>query len=103
MKIVVISPDSHRLHEIASILTAYQVTLLEGGPGQLHAVTEKNKPDLIVLDGSGDPADLAQLECATGSFAQPPVVLLCPTPTREFLLGAMRAGEMGAMSVMKTA
>ena len=92
MKIVVISPDNHRLHEIGSGLNAFRVTLIEGGLGKLRAAAEAEKPDLIVLDARDDPFLLIQVEYVASSFPQMAIVILSQAPTQEFLLQAMRAG-----------
>jgi pilus assembly protein CpaE len=92
MKIAVISTDHHRLHDIGGVLNAYQVTLVEGGSERLRAVAEMQMPALIVLDALDDAVDLAGVESACTRFPHTSIVVLRPDPSREFLLGAMRAG-----------
>jgi pilus assembly protein CpaE len=95
MKIAVISPNVHHLQEIGRILESqsHVISLTEGGKSGMRAVVEKERPDLMLVDGMCcDPNELTQVEYITTHYHDVAVVLLCANHTPEFLINSMRAG-----------
>jgi pilus assembly protein CpaE len=95
MKIAVISPSRTHLQQAAVTLDAKGHTVLsyEGGKSRMLEVAERDKPDLILVDGMCcDIAELAAVEYMTSHHPTLAVILLCATHTPEFLLNSMRAG-----------
>jgi pilus assembly protein CpaE len=95
MKIAIISPNTHHLHEMSKTLEAlsHGVVLVEGGKSRMRQVAEQEQPDLMVVDGMCcDPNELALVEYVTTHHPSISVVLLCAMQTPEFLINSMRAG-----------
>ena len=95
MKIAVISPNKHHLHDVAAVLerNGHSVLLVDGGKSRMRAVAEEEQPDLMLVDGMcHDPAELVMVEHVTTHHPQTAVILLCANHTPEFLINSMRAG-----------
>jgi pilus assembly protein CpaE len=95
MKIAVISPNTHHLHEVGKILRAqlHDVVLTEGGKSKMRTAVEVEQPDLVLVDGMCcDPDELSQVEYITTHYPHVAVILMCANHTPEFLINAMRAG-----------
>ena len=95
MKIAVISPNKHHLHDVAAVLerNGHSVLLVDGGKSRMRAVADEEQPDLMLVDGMcHDPAELVMVEHVTTHHPQTAVILLCANHTPEFLINSMRAG-----------
>ena len=95
MKIAIISPNPSHLHEGFAALQArgHECVLLGGGKSRMREVAERDRPDMMVVDGMCcDPLELAHVEHVSTYHPSISVVLLCSTHTPEFLINAMRAG-----------
>jgi pilus assembly protein CpaE len=97
MKITVISPSTQSLQEISTIVEhanpAHVVTLHEGGISKLRALAEKERPDVIIVEGMcHDTGELAPIEAITTHSPQMTVIMLCSQHTSEYLINAMRVG-----------
>lgn len=93
MKIAVVSPDKTYLNEIGMLLQAasHVALLTEGGRNALQQAAQ-DQPELMLVDGCCDPADLAHIEELSARHPQIAVVLLCAGRSPDFLINAMRAG-----------
>ncbi len=95
MNIVVISPNASGLSALVEQFTALgrRVTAVEGGKSQMAAVADREKPDLMVVDGMcRDLQELALAGQVTARHPQMALVLMCATSSPEFLMQAMRSG-----------
>ncbi|VTU19941.1 AAA family ATPase [Variovorax sp. RA8] len=95
MKISIISPNKNHLQEMSRLLEAqaHTVSVVDGGKSKMHVVAERDKPDLMLVDGMCcDPEELTLVEYVTTHHPQVAVILLCATQTPEFLIRSMRAG-----------
>ena len=95
MKIAVITPYKDASQRLAEALRAqaHQVVLVMGEPGQLAAVAEQHRPELLLVDGLDfGPAELAGVEQLSARHPDMAVVLICAAQSAEFLVQAMRAG-----------
>ena len=97
MKIAVVSPSTLSLQEMGSQLErsnpACVLTRHEGGISKLRSVAERERPDVIIVEGlCHDAAELAPIEAVTTSYPQMIVIMLCSHQTPAFLINAMRVG-----------
>jgi len=95
MKIALISPNPANLQAMAAVLAGidHQVVTVEGGKTKMRSIAEQDAPDLMLVEGMCcDVGELAQVEHVCTHHPRTAVVLLCPTHTPDFLIGAMRAG-----------
>ena len=95
MKIAVISPNPQHLQDIGRVLDAgpHQILLFDGGKSRMREIADKERPDLILVDGiCRDPHELTHVEQVTSQHPETAVLLLCSSHAPEFLLQAMRAG-----------
>lgn len=95
MKVSVISPSPSHLEELGRALVAkgHTASLFEGGKSRMREIVERDKPDLMLVDGMCcDTAELTQVEYVTTQYPAVVVMLLCSTHTPEFLINSMRAG-----------
>jgi pilus assembly protein CpaE len=97
MKIAVISPSSHSLQEIGTLLERENpsrfIARHEGGISKLRAIAEKEHPDVIIVEGlCHDAAELSPIESVTNNYPQMIIIMLCSQQTPEFLINAMRVG-----------
>ncbi len=97
LKIAVISPNKARVEVIRQILQGgdfpRQVMLFENGLEQLALVADKERPDLIVMDGICQGAkEIAVLEQFGLRYPDVAIIILCENAPPEFLIGAMRVG-----------
>ena len=102
MKIAVISPSANNLDNIGHYLGGMAgpaAVLVEGGISRLRVVVERERPDLVILEGMcRDLDELAPLEQLTQQHPQTTVMMLCAHQTPEFLISAMRAGVREVLS-----
>ncbi len=95
MKIALISPNLRHLSTVGDMLCArgHEALLFEGGKSRMREVAERDRPDMMMVDGiCCDPGELTQVEYVTSHFPAIAVVLLCSTHTPEFLINSMRVG-----------
>lgn len=95
MKIAVLSPNPRHLQDATSVLRSagHEVIPAEGGKSQLGAIAQRDRPELIIVDGiCCDTQELEQIEHVTSHYPRMAVVLMCSAHTPEYLLNAMRAG-----------
>ncbi|GAB2476527.1 AAA family ATPase [Comamonas humi] len=95
MKIAIISPNAAHQGDMAQALQeqGHQVLSFDGGKTRMPMIAERERPDLMVVDGMCcDPDELAPVEYVTTHFPHTSVLLLCALQTPEFLLRSMRAG-----------
>lgn len=95
MKIAIISPSAAHQGDMAQTLQAHghQVLCIDGGKTRMPTVAERERPDLMIVDGMCcNPDELAPVEYVTTHYPNTAVLLLCALQTPEFLLRSMRAG-----------
>ncbi len=97
MKITVIAQDWKYPNDIQKFLAEagkpYPLIAMIGGVQQIVAVTEQERPDLLMLQGQYfNPMELQILNRVTSRFPDLGVVMLCLDQSPEFLIEVMRAG-----------
>lgn len=97
MKILIVSTNEHRLQELTRLLrlrsSGDDVEVVAGKLDRLIAMTDMATPDVLLLEQDAiEDADLAQIEVLGMRFHNMAIVLICPQPSPQLLLQAMRAG-----------
>jgi pilus assembly protein CpaE len=105
MKIAILSPSTDNLESIGQLLRGgpHALSLTEGGIARLGAVADKERPDLMIVEGGcRDAGELAPLEYLSQHHPQVMVLMLCSNQSPEFLIHAMRAGVREVLSAPPT-
>lgn len=97
MKIAVISPNKQHMENVLHILQEgehpHSVLSFEGGREQLGPVSDRELPDLIVMESAGDGREaIAALESASQRHPGMSFIMLCEQVSAESLIQAMRIG-----------
>lgn len=95
MKIAVIAAKGSVLQQAGSWFgpDTHEVLQVEGGWQRLRATAADARPDLLLVEAAGRGQDeLDEIEYLTTHWPATAVILLCASPTPEYLISAMRAG-----------
>lgn len=97
MKIAVISSNKQHMENVLHILQEgerpHLVLLFEGGKEQLGPVSDRETPDLIVMESVGDGREaIAALESVSQRHPGMSFIMLCEQVSAENLIQAMRIG-----------
>lgn len=95
MKIALVCSNEKGLHEVSRRLedNGHSVTLVQGGKEKIRTVVDQDRPDLLLIEEQfSNLSEFGEIEYVTESHPKTTVILLCASPTPEFLLSAMRAG-----------
>lgn len=95
MKIAVIAARGSALGQAVAWFApdTHEVLKVEGGWQRLRATAAETRPDLLLVEvtahGQGE---LDEIEYLTAHWPATVVIVVCASPTPEFLISAMRAG-----------
>lgn len=97
VKILVLSPHEEKLGELRHLLDGLEgnreSVLVKGDVENLASLIVREHPDLVIFERpSFDGEEFAALERSLLKYPGVAVLLLCPTPSAELLLRAMRIG-----------
>ena len=97
MRIAVVSPFRQHLDEVARVLheatDAAKISVFESTLRHAGNFSDQAIPDLLIVDSGNDgSSDLRYLEQLGRMHRNMAFIVLCDTPTPEFLIQAMRVG-----------
>ncbi len=91
----------HPFFQSSNVENPHKILTINGNIHQIPAVTEQEKPDLLLLESSTtETSELQLLSNVTARYPSLGVIMLCPIQSPERLIEVMRVGVREALPTM---